>query len=235
MSVKSKTCEKLNQVYEQHGLQMALEVAQTVLKKKKPDNVEFRTDMYGQLCETVLEILIKDYAARNKLDCCYSKSLILKDLDNRDSDFLTEVDFLLCTKHCIYVFECKSYSGEKQLVGDGTIVRANGNDCDVYSQNALHLSVVRKIFDKFSKTPDYQMVLFEFANGSLVDTREKSKRVELPCCNADNIYQYLAAREKGKVCWDIAYLKKALSVLERNSAVLHQKHLSYVKTLHGGN
>lgn len=236
MSVKSKTCEKLNQVYEQHGLQFTLDVAETILRKRKPGGKDFRTDLYGQLCETVLEVMIRDYIKTKNLNWCYAKSLVLKDIDNSESEFLTEVDFLLCTEQCIYVFECKSYSGTKKLVDAGTIIRENGNNCDVFSQNSLHLSVLKKVFDKFSRSPVYQMVLFEFSNGGMSDLREKRQRIELPCCNVNNLFKYVEARERGiqQRNWDLNYVRKALSILEKNSDTLHNKHLQYVKALHKG-
>lgn len=238
MGVKERTSEKLFQLYQEKGSKFAIEVARGVLGTAKPVKDERAQHLNGQLCETVLEIKLHEYVKQKDLDWIVSKSLVLSDPENRDSDFRTEIDLLLCTRKCMYLFECKSYGGTKCLSGNGVLQSKSSNGVkhkfDVYKQSSLHLEVAHKIFDRFSRTPEYQMLMFNFSLGSLEDKRSMRERAEMPCLETDTVIPYLERREAATTeNWDLEYIRKALNVLEKDSGRKHLEHLKYVQSLHG--
>ena len=77
------------------------------LKKAKKN---FKTDVNGEVCETVLEIGILEFMKRYPKACkewVLKKGLIVKDIDDPNNGFLTEIDLVLATPQMIYLFECK--------------------------------------------------------------------------------------------------------------------------------
>lgn len=223
--------------YKQKGLEPTLQVAKQLLKKPVVSKTDLSTAdlsaiFNGEVCETVLNIMIADFMKRNPKKTAswrYCKGVILSDLETRSNKFLTEIDTILFTPGCFYIFECKSYSGNKTLTGKGTIERSNGNNCNVYSQNVLHLKIVKQWLDRFSRHPKYQMALFDFSSGSMTDQRDNDSKKVLPLVNTDNLFSLL--RESRLEVWkpdDIAAIYEQFS---KETEALRKKHLSYVKSL----
>lgn len=225
--------------YKNKGITPTLQVAHELLKQSvqgcPEDNMstaELNAVFNGEVCETVLQIMIHDFMKHNPKRTAswrYNKSVILSDLDSQSKKFLTEIDALLLTPECIYVFECKSYSGDKQLTGKGVITRSNGNNCDVYAQNQLHLKILRQWLNRFSRHPVYQMVLFDFSTGKMSDTRNDSAKKELPCINENTLFDLL--REEHLQVWRPQDLDEISKQFDRETKALHAKHLKYVKSL----
>lgn len=233
---KSATHNTLLRLYERAGLTATLTVARELLtsdvrgKVRKDKIAEFKTEMNGELGEVVLEILIKDYCKthpQQTKDWVWYKSLILKD-PSSNSDFLTEVDFILATPECIYVFECKSYAGKKQLQGSGNLVRETGNNCDVYKQNLLHVRTLDKNLKRAVRKPVYRMVMFNFSNGELTDCRTETAKFSMPCVNERSWEQVLV---KGAPVWNMKLVTAVLDSIEAASDRLRDKHLRYVKSI----
>lgn len=233
MEIKEFTRDRILQYYKKYGLSVAIEIARKLLGNRINVTADMRTSINGEICESVLEITLleymKDHPSETK-DWCWGKSLILKDPDS-NSDFLTELDFTLFTPECVYVFECKSYAGDKIIRDKGIIERKGKKDFDVFKQNLIHLETLDKWIRSFSETPNYQMVLFDFSNGTSTDIRSKKYKEYLPHVTEKDV---LFLIQKGVPVWDMKYLRRCLDSLEKDSVSLHEKHLKYVKGLHGG-
>lgn len=235
MDLKDSTHTKLMSVYQKYGLQVTLKVAYNLLvKQPQVPSISFKTTLNGEVCETVLEILVCDYCRQNRertRDWCWQKGIILTDPTKKQSSFLTEIDFTLFTPQCIYLFECKSYAGKKILVDDGTIVRENGSEFDVFRQSLLHVETLDKWLANTSTNPVYQLVMFDFSRGELTDTRGAKERKLMPLVNENTLFSALI---EGPVVWDCEYLKKVVAVFEKASPRLRRRHLEYVKGLKEG-
>ncbi len=243
MGYKEKTQEVLFRYYNQKGCEQVVKAAHKMMESKHhKDNVNFATTLHGEICETVLEILIKDYIAKNKektLGWSCHRSLILKNRERLKRDFSTEIDLTLFTPKCIYLFECKSYSGDKVLTDDGLLTRTNGYgeslQCNVFKQSVIHKETIMSWVQDFvldGRTPLIQMCMFDFSKGTLTDKRTKTARAELPCLNEHNVIEYLT--RPGEIVWNAKCLEIAGVKLEKVSASLQLQHLEYVKQLHGG-
>ena len=119
MSVKNKTNDVLLEFYKTNSYEFTLAVAKKMLESKSyAGKRKFNSDLHGEICETVLEISIMEYMKLYPEKCkdwFYEKGLILKEVNNPDSEFLTELDLVLFTPTQICIFECKSYNSDKTL------------------------------------------------------------------------------------------------------------------------
>lgn len=235
-NTKEATRSALLDLYEQKGKAVALAVAKNMLSlnlNKRTDVNDFRRDVNGELGEAVLEILIEDFGKQHKeltKNWFYTKSMILKD-PYGNKEFMTELDFTLFTERCIYLFECKSYTGNKILVDNGLIQRKDRKGCDVYKQNCLHLKTLDKNVKSFAIVkPAYRMVLFDFSEGTMTDCRTEQAKIIMPCVTIDNWESILL--RSGPVCWDLNKLKPVVSKIVLAGGLLHDKHLEYVKSIH---
>lgn len=239
--VKSASHKKLLEIYKEKGFAVTMAIARRILEKNvssmlngKSDSFKksFRTSVNGEVGETVLEICIIEYCKRHPTetkDWYYTKSMILKDPDNPNSDFLTELDFTLFTPECIYLFECKSYAGDKHLTGRGVLKRSNGNDCDVFSQSYLHIQILDKNVKGFSANPVYKMVMFDFSSGIMHDERDSKAKYYLACVD-ETSWKSVLMKKAPKV-WRMEKLIPAVKKIYAASDSLREAHLKYVKSL----
>lgn len=229
----------------QTGFDGAYAMAERLLgSKQHSDDFEFVSTLHGEICETVLELKLLEIARKYPKATqgwSYNKSLVLKDRFSFNSDFYTEIDLVLFTSACIYLFECKSYSGDKQLVGNGTLKRTmktsyknQVNTCDIYKQSKLHLDTITPWVEEFvlpGKLPFIQMCIFDFSLGTLSDKRTNAAKLELPCLKEATITDFILASTDA--VWDLNALRSVSEKLGIFSAKVRDKHLAYVKKLHG--
>lgn len=240
MGVKESVHTKLLDIYEKYGMQSAIQVgfmslgsAGATANGLSEDTERYiKTNMNGEISESVLEIILTEYMKLHPDQTRMwhlSKGLILKNPTRPRSRFMTELDLTLFTPKCVYVFECKSYSGDKRIVSKGTILRLSGNSCDAFKQNAIHLETLHQNIQMYSKSPVYQMRLFDFSRGSAEDTRAQEYKEMFEYNTISNV---LKGFSTGADVWDMSSLLPAVGVLERASDRLRPEHLRYVKELH---
>lgn len=246
MNYKEATREVLLEKYKNIGKNRTIAIAKEMLKSKlHKDDIQFIADFHGEICECVLEILLLDYKREHPeltKDWKICKSVILKDRNGIDRDFLTEIDLLLMTPECFYLFECKSYSGDKVLTGQGTLTRSlminkkvNKRKCDVYRQSVIHKETCYdwvKSFVLSGREPLLQMCMFDFSLGELVDKRSRASKIEMPCLNETSVIEYVT--RPSEVVWDTRYFNKLSEKLQLTSDKLRASHLAYVQKLHKG-
>lgn len=236
--VKKAVRDVLLQYQKRYGTHVAVAVARKALtyRLKLPESSEenyLKTDFNGEICETVLEMLLMEYVSQHRNDgWCVNKGVILSDPTKpKSNEFLTEIDILLMTPQCFYVFECKSYSGDKVLIGNGYLTRNNGINCNVFKQNSLHLDILQKWTEGMSRRPCYQMAMFDFSLGTLSDKRTILCKNIMPCVNEKTLGTLF---KKGMTnVWDKDVIHKLNNLFEKNVELERAKHLAYVKSLHG--
>ena len=227
--------------YAKSGVAHTVALAEAMLQSSlHKSNEEFRTSLHGEICETVLEILILDYMRVHKKDTeswILKKGLILQDPENKESDYLTEVDLSLFTPQKIFVFECKSYAGNKIICDKCTIKRDKGI-FDVYKQNEAHGIVMHKNLEAFrlykpetAGLKDLQLVLFDFSLGSCKDVRGEAFKRLMPCTNKENVLLLFRNLQVEPVLWKMIGVSKAVEIIAKASIKNRSKHLKYVKQL----
>ncbi|MFG6349618.1 MAG: hypothetical protein K1W15_13040, partial [Lachnospiraceae bacterium] len=63
------------------------------------------------------------------------------------------------------------------------------------------------------------------------DERSSAAKLELPCLDEGNVADYILA--PGEVVWDLNALRIVSKKLDAFSAKTRDRHLAYVKNLHG--
>ena len=95
--VKDSTRAHLLYLRNKYGTAVAIDVAKKSLAVSASDG-EFKKQFNGEICETVLEIIIQDLVKKNP-EWFYLKSLVIPDAAGNNPEFLTEIDFVLFTKN----------------------------------------------------------------------------------------------------------------------------------------
>lgn len=239
---KDATNKVLLDYYERNGIEATLNVAEAMLKAgNHKSNAVFHAHTHGEICETVLEVMLSEFIKCNHLESkgwFFKKGLILKDVNNLESDFLTELDLTLFTPQCIILFECKSYGGDKELTDVCTIRRKGKKSFDVYKQNSLHAKVLFEqlkpfmIVDETTINEKYvQLVLFNFSLGIVNDTRTVKCKNVMPSINPKTLNRLLESLRSRKVLWNIAALRRAADIISLHSDEYRKAHLKYVTSL----
>lgn len=220
-----------------NSLSDTIETAQYMLKTGRcKDDANFAYELHGEICETVLEMLLEEYV-KAKPECSMQKSLILWNRKRPDNGFLTEIDWTLFAPESVYIFECKSYSGKKTLTGNGLMTRENGKQYDVYQQSIIHKETLYDWIEGFvlpGKCPLIQMCMFNFSQGVLDDQRSRSAKIEMPVLDEGNLLSFLKAESSAEKVWNVKLLQQAGEKLAKKSESLRKTHLQYVKSKHGG-
>lgn len=242
---KTETNKILLDYYEKNGFVKTVKTAKAMykvnLKTAKPD---FKTDLCGEICETILEIGIIEFMKKYPEICrdwVIKKGLIVKDIENPNNGFLTEIDLVLATPQMIYIFECKSYTGEKILT-DICTIKTKNRSFDVYKQNLMHARVFLKQFDPYRvnkavKKLPLQLALFSLSKGSITDKRNDTSKMLMPLVEIENLFKFLSQnipttdREVISL-WKMKYVKNALDIIAKKSDANRSAHLAYVKNLH---
>lgn len=240
MSYKRESNRILMQYYETHSLEDTIAVARSMLYSETYKDIKaFNAHVHGEICETVLEMIIIDYMKRNPERTAgwfFSKGLIIKDIENPGNGYFTELDFTVFTPEKIFAFECKSYGGDKKIVNECTIRKKKGGSFDVYAQHEKHARVLARQLKPFRKSihldkPAYQLILFDFSTGVTEDIRNAKNKLIMPCLNEQNVTNIFKIFEGKPVLWNMEPLRKAITIIERNRDEYTAKHLEYVTQL----
>lgn len=241
MSSKKKTNAHILKAYEDRGLAFSMELCDALLEVTNPKNIsegfEKITIVSGELCESLLEVMVIDYIKKNNLkDWFYVKGLILKDVVTRSKNYYCEIDMVIFSPSTIYLMECKNYKGPKRLVGKGVISRGSSRaGFDVFTQHSKHLEVFISIFDGFrlpnQKRRGYQLCMFDYSIGGTIDARDDDWKNVLKLITKDNLYEILDKYQNNPPVWDMPAVRKLVAVLEKNKEVKTAKHLKYVSSL----
>lgn len=228
--VKDSTRSQLLLLRDQYGTDVAIKVARSALRVRSDDG-EFKKQFNGEVCEVVLEMFLQEMIKGGHPDWFYVKGMILPDAESYNREFLTEIDFVVFTRACVYCIECKSYAGDKSITGNGTI-NLKSSSRDVYKQNSMHLEVLDKMISRFSiaEKPVYQMLMFNFSHGECRDLREERAKCIFPVVDERSFASAITVSDEDN--WDLVGLLRAKPKFEKFSKVTRAKHLEYVKQLH---
>lgn len=240
MSYKSLTNSKLWEVYRAVGLEKFLIITQKMLElRTNKNNTEFHAHVHGEICETVLAVIIQEYIDKNNLSdkgWFFINGLILRDVDRPGSGYFTELDVTVFTPQKIFAFECKSYGGPKQISKECTIRKAKGQLFDVFSQHEKHTIQLSKTLEPFRinigmSIAPYQLSLFNYSLGECVDSRDEKWKVIMPVTDTTNVTKLFDHILDKPPLWDVKYVKRAVEIIEKRKDNNTVKHLEYVKSL----
>lgn len=242
-SIKDKTAEALMDYWKANrNLARFLAVAKHMLVSSNS-----RPEIRGEMCEVVLEILLREFIRKNNLKekgWFLVRGLILNDPERPNSEYLTELDLTLFTPKLIYAFECKSYKGSKVLKDECSIYLKNKDICkkkfDVYSQHKKHFVCLHKhlhhnLINVDKDTKPYKLVLFDFSDGSLEDLREEKYKKIFPSVNPKTLTTLFSNYNSKRDNWDVKGVRREVLCLLEDKKNKTVDHLKYVTSLNHGN
>jgi len=177
----------------------------------------------GELAEVFLTHTIEEWIKRNNLS---SKWRVYPHyyIPYRSGKGHTEIDVLLVSRNCIVVFEAKSYSGEKFVVGDCS-VKVKGRLTDIFSQNSLHCKALYEhIQDLVLGTSGaMKSIYFSFATGSLIDERTVDNQRLMPAIDEEMLPHFLNALEKNAttITWSSEIFTRVEAISKEYCADTH--------------
>lgn len=237
--IKNKTSEVLYNYFNKEKSLSKLIVTARGMLSSSSSTPQIR----GEICETVLSIMLEEYIKRYNLSDKWhlSKGLILKDRLNPNSDYSTELDLTLFTAETIYCFECKSYRGEKILKDKGKLyIRYKGKDnfqIDIYEQHKKHFYALIKYLKDYQikgveNGKPVKIVIFNFSEGDLIDERDMRYRKLFPVVDESQVYKLFKYHFDAPKFWDMNRLRGKIIELEEKSKGLYDDHICYVSSLH---
>ena len=231
--MKENARELLLAICQQYGAQTALNKAEQLMKQceDKSFNRDARSSVKGEVSEAVSEILCAHIQKRLG-NCIMSKGLCIPKKGG-DSSRTTEMDIVLFTPVCIYMIECKSYSGRKVLKNE-CYIEAHSKK-DVYRQNLLHMEFLSDYVAPYMlndrgvmrQQPYYRLILFEMSSGSIIDTRTDHYKKLYPCLGPQTLLPWFnqELRQPKKVIYNMQGLQQMLVQLNANSSANFVKHV----------
>lgn len=234
---KDATKKSIENTYKKYGLKPTIIIAEKMLENTdyKADPL-FYSDVNGEICESVLEVMIRDYMKKHEYTDWYiSTGLVIQDPDN--PGYLTELDVTVFTPKRVYMFECKSYGGDKRVIHKGTIAVKN-RKTDVFDQHLKHLNLLNKniercIVKRYENISPYRLALFSFSLGGIDDQREDKFKRKFPVLTYKNVLDIFDNYDDLPVQWNMNAVKRIIGVFEKHSEKLTKKHLAFVKSIHG--
>jgi hypothetical protein len=136
----------------------------------------------------------------------------------------TEIDVLLVSRNVIVVFEAKSYSGDKIIVGDCE-VKVRGVLSDIFKQNSHHCKALYEHLQDLvlGSSGALKSVFFSFSSGGLVDERTVDRQALMPVVDEDNLPHFLNALERSaeSVLWASEIFTRIESIKKEYDADVH--------------
>lgn len=238
MSLKDRTHEEIFKFRKGKPLNYFLKVARCMLTEKGTS-----PQIRGELGECVLLIMLEEFIKKNPSMCkdwILSQGLILADLA-KGGKYLTELDVTLFTPKRVYLFECKSYKGEKVLTDKGFLNTKTSKGglkphLDVWDQHFKHFQALLRYISQFLVVPISQVkpckiIFFDFSQGSLEDRREGKFKKMFPVVDENSLYSIFADYNELPVCWEMSYIRKVVKMLDEHKKTLTKSHRSYVTDL----
>ena len=196
------------------------------------DRQQERSTIKGELSEVALEYHLLWWLSQvSPLTCI--KSLCMK---SKTSDSTAEIDILLASPFKIYLFECKSFKGEKTVTQE-CFLQGSSSSKDVYKQSKHHLRILeehisccRPVLREPIKIAPYQLVLFELSSNDLDDQRSDKWKKAIPALTLDTLDEWLLTEFSKNYCtqWDYEKLVPILKYLDSISEQTFKFHMAKI-------
>lgn len=219
-------------VYRKRGLAAADKKVMELLNQCEhwKNNTRERSTIKGELSEIALEYHLLWWMQHSKYMTCV-KSLCVK---SQKSKATAEIDILLATPCKVYLFECKSFKGEKVLSGE-CYLKGKSSEKDVYEQSKYHLEILDQHlaecrFVPRPQKPPYQLLLFELSSDGIDDQREAKWKRGIPLLTIDTIDAWFRQEFNAtqQVIWNFDSLYRKLEQLNKSSERMFKFHMKKI-------
>lgn len=234
MDLKTSTRTLMLECYRQDGIRAVKEKTRQLIKQCESNTVNYklRMDIKGELAEVVLECYLMELQKSIK-PSVISKGLCIRD---RNTGLTTEMDVCFFAPTRIYMFECKSYSGQKTLTKECTLTNKTTSK-DVHGQSLHHMKILNQYLTPYRvNTRDkgqspYKLILFELSTTDCDDRREDRWKKAVPLVTLDQLDAFVVkefSREQ-KINWNVQQMLPMLNSLDKQSAVNFKEHLKRLR------
>lgn len=229
-SLNSITRDAVMNLYLKKGIKAADAKVRQLLEQceiTSKDNIHDRGTIKGELSEIYLEYHLLWWMEHAQY-LTTVKSLCMK---SKESNATAEIDILLASPCRIYLFECKSFKGDKTLTEE-CFLKGKSSEKDVYEQSKYHLKILNEnICDchypgKY-KTKPYKLILFELSTTGIDDQRTEQWKKTIPLLTMDTLDSWIAGelQRNSQVQWDYEKLTKVLAELDAKSEEMFKFHM----------
>ena len=182
------------------GIVEFIKYCKQLVKDLETNKGEMYNVLRGELAEVLLEALLRDLCSiLDKYSIKYElvKNLAMIKRGKNGKLYSTEIDVCLCTEFRCYLFEVKSYKGEKTLTDECFL--HGYKDMNIYEQSKIHLDIFRDIFDecrfKFVEgrrgvPKPYSLIFFELSSKGVKDLRTTEWKERIRLITSDNFYNF---------------------------------------------
>lgn len=223
---------ELMSVLKRKGVSDFLSVAQAMLSVNIEGDAKLRAQFVGEVCECVFMGLARKYIEVAQKEATVFHSVVLKDLANLQSEFRTELDFVIASSGFILTTECKSYAGEVTITDKCTLSHYS-QSYDVWSQSKLHHDKLVQ-YGKQLVLPNHRVPtlpvfadVFLFSRASLRDNRRHKDTLRVNTSSTLFDYYDQMFRRYSTPVFDYQRACKIFGVCSR-SKKLHAQHGEYV-------
>lgn len=237
MELKRTVTQIVNEVYKKEGLATALTLCNKLLVETEhgADRRDEKGIIKGELAEASLSCILQAIQDKLKMESAILKGIYVEDTDTNK---VTELDVTFVTPYAVYLFECKSYSGQqKELKGKCELYRKGEKIADVYEQNALHLILFNRRYGGYVKkgSRPYRLILYDYATNKFVDKRTEENKRLMPVLNQSNLVEWIQAdlqeaMKRGKIVKSGAMITQIERDCRRKDTILgkeHRRQLNY--------
>lgn len=159
-------------------------------------------------------------------------------LEKPNSDWTTELDFVLVTPVAVFVVETKSFYGKTTILKNHKFqVKLNKQiyEYDPVYQNQGHCRTLYEYTYTFMKDAScIKPIVNIFSIGSFVDTRDKQARNAYPVLNVEYLYNYiyrpLNAYRSGQVKPTVN-VEKVCEYIDKHNVQSKENMLSHIKRI----
>lgn len=237
IDVKNSTRQHVLKQYFAHGIESVIPCALSTIHEIENSKVDWRirAEMKGELAEVTIECYLREMQKTViTVPSAVVKGLCVK---GKRTGTTTEMDVTFFTPCRIYMFECKSYVGQKTITDRCTLTSGNVTT-DVHRQSVQHMSFLNDHLDccrvnrALKGDSPYKLILFELSSTSSVDMRTERDKATIPRITLEELPAWFNTEfnRTMKTNWDML---RVLPILKRLDSLSEQNFKEHLARLGG--
>lgn len=159
-------------------------------------------------------------------------------LKKPNSDWTTEIDFVVVTPFAVFVIETKSFYGDTLVQKNHKLSVKNKygtKEYDVVYQNQGHCRTLYElIYSSVSKAEVVRPVVTLFSVGTLTDSRNDSARRDYPVMNVTYLLNYIGSFVHNCITQKVKptiNLPKCIDIIDKHNIQSENEMLSHIKRI----
>lgn len=220
----------IKQCYFKYGVSGALELGKAVIEiVSHQKGTDASNNFKGEIAETVLHCYLRDLQRK------FRPSIATHGLcfESVSGSLTAEIDVAFFTQQRLYLFECKCFTGEKILSGQGTL-KGKFSEANVYDQSMGHLALLFDYIQEYLRGSNpgvspVQLVVFDGGLGECKDIREEKDKQVLQYVSFGTLNSWMQG-ELSKISglnpvWDLRGIAEVIREFQKVNEESLNKHI----------